>query len=178
MTVEHTVRFTAARVLLQRPRQGAWDLGAWDDPVWINVWTNVNHRGEPRGFYFCAVAPMDRLPAWEAIEGQDEEVRDEEMRGPPALPPPWQVPGAAPAEARPARVAVPVKAMPKPDPPPLPAAVAASLGQRGAAPVEVAPPKAVPKAVLEAYLGERIAVTAKARYKSPPPAKGSPPPAN
>ena len=80
MTVEHTVRFTAARVLLQRPRQGAWDLGAWDDPVWINVWTNVNRRGEPRGVYFCAVAPMDEIPAWEAIEGQDEEARDEEAR--------------------------------------------------------------------------------------------------
>ena len=67
-SIEHTVQFTAARVLLQRPRQGAWDLGAWSDPVWINVWKIVNRRGEPRGVYFCAVAPMDKVPAWEAIE--------------------------------------------------------------------------------------------------------------
>ena len=46
LEVEHTERFTSVRVRLS--------------PVvctWVNVWTSVNGRGQPRGINFCTVVP-------------------------------------------------------------------------------------------------------------------------
>ena len=97
LTIEHTKRFSSARVLLAHPRAGAHDLGAWEAPVWINVWTSEGTRGEPRGINFCAVTPMGSLPQLEIMEPQGH---DEQMQGPPALPPPWRA-DAAPVDAQP-----------------------------------------------------------------------------
>ena len=101
LVVEHTARFSSANVLLQRPRAGAHDLSAWDDPVWINVWSSENHLREPTGVFFCAATPSTALPAWEDIEQEAAEQRQvPQMTDPPALPPPWSSQAASQQEVR------------------------------------------------------------------------------
>jgi hypothetical protein len=71
------------KALLQHPRND--DL---DRPIWINVWTNINHRGEPRGINFCSVTPPHLAPDWESGEEQNLVTKDDGMQCPALAPPP------------------------------------------------------------------------------------------
>ncbi len=78
---------------LQRPRNDELD-----GPIWINVWTNVNHRGHPRGINFCLVTPPHLAPDWETGEEQNLVTKDDGMQCQALAPPPWQYWEAAPAK--------------------------------------------------------------------------------
>ncbi len=75
LEVEHTEQFTSVKVLLQRPRNDELD-----GPIWINVWTNVNHRGHPRGINFCSVTPPHLAPDWESGGQQNLVTKDDGMQ--------------------------------------------------------------------------------------------------